>query len=152
MKELIRRKKIVNFKPINSFFSRIALGAMFVYYVANYMDEPFINQLGYFILLALVSVAIDYFAMNTKQAAAIKICDDKFELLNVPIELSEIKEVLYCQTKRFEHTIRFSYNNSTYRDFELSDVDLIDDLRFYHFLVENRIPVKMLDNPDRFYL
>jgi len=152
MKELIRRKKIINFKLLNSFLTRTALGAMFVYYVANYMDEPFLNQLGYFILFALVSVCIDYFAINSKQTAAIKICDEQFELLNVSIKLSDIKEVLYCQSKRFEHTVRFGYVNSTYADFELSDSDLIDDLRFYHFLVENRIPVKMLDNHERLYL
>jgi len=152
MKDLIRRKKIINFKPVRSFLERVVLGSMFVYYVANYMNEPFINQLGYFLLLAFISVAIDYFAINIKQSAMIKISDGSFVLLSVSIEISEIHEVLYCQTKRFEHTVRFSYNNSTYRDFELSDADLIDDLRFYHFLVENRIPVKMLDNPDRFYL
>ncbi|MGF1687464.1 hypothetical protein L4C36_12315 [Photobacterium japonica] len=70
-------------------------------------------------------------------------------LLNVDIDLSSTHEILYFQAKRFEHTIRFRFNNDTYQDFELSDSDLIENLRFYHFLVDNQLPVKMLDDGER---
>ena len=65
--------------------------------------------------------------------------------------MSELEEVLYCQTKRFEHTLRFKFRDATYRDIEISAPDLIDDLRFYHFMVGNGLPVKMTDDTGRFF-
>ena len=99
--------------------------------------------------MAIFSVIMDYIGSYSSKTESISITDNKMTLLNVDIDISNTREILYCQTKRFEHTIRFRFNNDTYQDFELSDSDLIEDLRFYQFLVDNQLPVKMLDNTER---
>jgi len=149
MKQLIRQRKIVNFKLVHTIAMRIAYCAMFAYYIVSLVHEPFKYQIAYISLFVILSVAMDYLSANTKQSAEIQIKDNKFKLMGVVIDLSQVKEILYHQTKRFEHTVRFRYSNATYQDFELSDSDLIEDLRFYQFLVDNMLPVKMLDNGDR---
>ena len=81
----------------------------------------------------------------------IEIVDGEFELLGIKIKISELEEVLYCQTKRFEHILRFRFTNATYQDIEITAPDLIDDLRFYYFMVDNGLPVKMTDDSGRFF-
>ena len=75
--------------------------------------------------------------------------DNSSSLLGTNVNAADINEILYAQTKRFEHTVRFRFKNQTYQDFELASPDLIEDLRFYNFLVENQLPVKMLDSYER---
>ncbi|WP_050548203.1 hypothetical protein [Pseudoalteromonas sp. BSi20652] len=84
-------------------------------------------------------------------AQNIDIANGEFKLLGLNIKVSELEEVLYCQTKRFEHTLRFKFRDATYQDIEISAPDLIDDLRFYHFMVGNGLAVKMTDDRGRFF-
>lgn len=92
-----------------------------------------------------------WYCANTEQAHAIEIVNGELELLGINIKVSELEEVLYCQTKRFEHILRFKFKNATYQDIEITAPDLIDDLRFYYFMVDNRLPVKMTDDSGRFF-
>lgn len=149
MKTLLRHKEILNFKFLYSLGIRLVYGVMIVFYIATLMDDEFKYQVAYIGIFIITSTIFEYLSANKKQSAEIEIVDDSFQLLGVSIKLSTVNEILYSQHKRFEHTIRFRFSNDTYQDFELSASDLIQDLRFYHFLVENKLPVKMLDNDDR---
>ncbi|MGR5150143.1 hypothetical protein ACQKP8_26805 [Photobacterium alginatilyticum] len=149
MKQLIRQREIVSFKLVHTIAVRAMYGSMFAYYLVALANEPFKYQIGYIALFVVISVVMDYLVANRRQSAKIEIDDGRFNLLGSVIELSQINEILYFQTKRFEHTVRFRYRNSTYQDFELSESDLIEELRFYQFLIDNKLPVKMLDSGDR---
>ncbi|PKF60334.1 hypothetical protein CW745_15425 [Psychromonas sp. psych-6C06] len=149
MSQLIRQKKITDFNLIRTASIRLVYGAMIAFYVAYLVEEPFKYQIAYIAIFVAISLLSDYFAANSKASAEVSIKDNQFKLMDVEIDIAMLDEILYSQTKRFEHTIRFRFSNDTYRDFELSSPDLIEDLRFYHFLVENKLPVKMLDNDDR---
>ena len=37
------------------------------------------------------------------------------ELLDTPIKLADVKEVIYCQHQRYEHVVRFRYHNRTFK-------------------------------------
>lgn len=149
MKELLIQKEIISFKLLQAIVRRLIYGAMFTYYVADLLDKPFKAQITYISICVVGSVLMDYLSANNKQPIKIQIIDNHFKLMGADIDLSKVNEILYSQTKRFERTIRFRYSNDTYQDFELSNSDLIEDLRFYQFLVDNQLPVKMLDNEDR---
>ena len=106
-------------------------------------------QLGFIVVCCIISIIVDYWMIEPKNSVEVSIDGEKLLLLGVKIDISEVTEILYSQTKRFEHTVRFSYKNLTYQDFELASSDLIEDLRFYDFLVDHQLPVKMLDNNER---
>jgi len=148
MKTLLRHQEIMSFKFLYSLGIRLVYGVMIVFYIATLMDDEFKFQVAYIVVFIITSTIFEYISSNKKQSAEIEIIDDSFQLMGVRIKLSTVNEILYSQHKRFEHTIRFRFSNDTYQDFELSASDLIQDLRFYHFLVENKLPVKMLDNDD----
>ena len=148
MKTLMKFKEVMSFNLLYCIAIRIIYAAMFAYYVSAIIEESFIIQFMYISFFAIVSVAFDFFSANKKQLAEIDIKDNRIILTGVTIDLSQVSKILYSQKKRFEHTIRFKYLNDTYQDFELSDRNLIEDLRFYLFLVKNELPVKMLDFED----
>ena len=54
--------------------------------------------------------------------------DNSSSLLGTNVNTADINEILYAQTKRFEHTVRLRFKNQTYQDFELASPDLIEDL------------------------
>lgn len=149
MNQLFKQKKVTSFKMLHIFTKRFIYAAMVAFYVSFLIEESFKFQLAYIVLFVVISLLMDYLSENSKPLVEISIDDGVFKLLNVDIDVSTVTQILYSQSKRFEHTIRFQFENNTYRDFELSDSSLIDDLRFYYFLVDNKLPVKMLDNEDR---
>lgn len=116
-----------------------------------FIKQPLLYQFFYLFVFVLISVFSQWYITNKEQSQPIEIVNGEFELLGIKIKLSELEEVLYCQTKRFEHILRFRFTNATYQDIEISAPDLIDDLRFYYFMVDNRLPVKMTDDSGRFF-
>ncbi len=144
-----RKRKKVSFKLLNSFLYRLLFGGMFAYYLTEFAEKPFFMQLGFIVVCCIISIIVDYWMIEPKNSIEVSIDGEKLLLLGVKIDISEVTEILYSQTKRFEHTVRFSYKNLTYQDFELASSDLIEDLRFYDFLVDHQLPVKMLDNNER---
>jgi|GEM_PF-1104498 len=151
MAALPRQKKLPGFKIVYS----LALSALFIVILLFYMEvineKPLLHQFLYLFGLSSLGVVIEWLSTNNKQSQAIDIANGEFKLLGITIKVSELEEVLYCQTKRFEHTLRFKFRDATYRDIEISAPDLIDDLRFYHFMVGNGLPVKMTDDTGRFF-
>ncbi|EJZ9094423.1 hypothetical protein OIX85_004852, partial [Vibrio parahaemolyticus] len=129
---------------------RTGFFGMLAYYLAEIAKEPFSTQLAYIAFFSALSLAIDFLASRkTKESEEVILDNGCLIFLHVNLDVSTISEILYVQTKRFEHTIRFRFKNQTYQDFELASPDLIEDLRFYNFLVENQLPVKMLDSDER---
>ncbi|CCN70077.1 hypothetical protein [Vibrio nigripulchritudo] len=149
MKTLLKQTKRISYKPIYNFFTRILLCGMGAFYLTVLAEASLLTQLFYISVFCASSLILDYFSSKTTQAIEVKFDGKKLSLLGTNIQISDVHEILYSQTKRFEHTVRFRYRNQTYQDFELASSDLIDDLRFYHFLVENQLPVKMLDCSER---
>lgn len=139
----------MSFKLLNSLLYRLLFGGMFAYYLAEFAEKPFVMQLGFIVVCCIISMIVDYWMMKPKSSGEVAIDDGELLLLGVKLNISEVTEILYSQTKRFEHTVRFSFKNHTYQDFELASSDLIEDLRFYDFLVKHQLPVKMLDNSER---
>lgn len=150
MKKLLRQKRIFNINILNQFIMRTSFFGMLAYYLVEISLEPFSTKLAYIAFFAASSLAIDFLASRKTKASEEVILDNgRLIFLNVDIDVSTISEILYVQTKRFEHTVRFRFKNQTYQDFELASPDLIEDLRFYKFLVENQLPIKMLDSDER---
>ncbi|GAB1131749.1 MAG: hypothetical protein WLagBPW_17930 [Shewanella algae] len=149
MKELVRENKRPDFRLLQSFVVRTLVGAMFAYYLAYLANEPFEHQLAYIAVCVLLSLLMDYLTARSKGALEVKLVEGKLVLLGVTIEIAQIEQVLYCQSKRFEHQLRFRFKDRTYQDFELSEPSLIADLQLYYFLLDNQLPVKMLDNAER---
>lgn len=150
MKKLLRQKRIFNINILSQFIMRTAFFGMLAYYLVEISLEPFSTQLAYIAFFAASSLAIDFLASRKTKASEEVILDNgRLIFLNVDIDVSTISEILYVQTKRFEHTVRFRFKNQTYQDFELASPDLIEDLRFYKFLVDNQLPIKMLDSDER---
>lgn len=150
MKTLLRQKRVLNINILNQFIMRTGFFGMLAYYLAEIAKEPFSTQLAYIAFFSALSLAIDFLASRkTKESEEIILDNGCLIFLHVNLDVSTISEILYVQTKRFEHTIRFRFKNQTYQDFELASPDLIEDLRFYNFLVENQLPVKMLDSDER---
>ncbi|WP_282176255.1 hypothetical protein [Vibrio nereis] len=150
MKKLLRQKRIFNINILNQFIMKTVFFGMLAYYLVEISLEPFSTQLIYIASFSALSLAIDFIASRKTKASEEVILDNgRLIFLNVDIDISTISEILYVQTKRFEHTVRFRFKNQTYQDFELASPDLIEDLRFYKFLVENQLPIKMLDSDER---
>ncbi|WP_417534992.1 hypothetical protein [Marinobacterium stanieri] len=150
MKKLLRQKKILNINIVYQFATRTAFFGILAYYLAVISIKPFSTQLAYIALFSASSLVFDYLASkSSKEYEEVILDDNNLRFLDVDIDISTISEILYSQTKRFEHIVRFRFKNQTYQDFELSSEDLIEDLRFYNFLVENQLPVKMLDSDER---
>ncbi|BCV59390.1 hypothetical protein AYI74_13290 [Shewanella algae] len=149
MKELVRENKRPDFRLLQSFVVRTLVGAMFAYYLVYLANEPFEHQLAYIAVCVLLSLLMDYLTARSKGALEVKLVEGKLALLGVTIEIAQIEQVLYCQSKRFEHQLRFRFKDRTYQDFELSEPSLIADLQLYYFLLDNQLPVKMLDNAER---
>ena len=149
MKELVRENKRPDFRLLQSFVVRTLVGAMFAYYLVYLANEPFEHQLAYIAVCVLLSLLMDYLTARNKGALEVKLVEGKLALLGVTIEIAQIEQVLYCQSKRFEHQLRFRFKDRTYQDFELSEPSLIADLQLYYFLLDNQLPVKMLDNAER---
>ena len=101
---------------------------MFAYYLAEFAEKPFVMQLGFIVVCCIISMIVDYWMMKPKSSGEVAIDDGELLLLGVKLNISEVTEILYSQTKRFEHTVRFSFKNHTYQDFELASSDLIEDL------------------------
>jgi len=125
------------------------MAAVVLFYFEELLELTVWHQLAYLSFAVAFSLLIDWLVANAKDSNAIEVKDGELELLGVTIVLAELSEVLYCQSKRFEHRLRFRFTNETYRDFEISSADLIDDLRFYHFLVDCGLSVKMLEDDQR---
>ncbi len=149
MKELVWENKRPDFRLLQSFVVRTLVGAMFAYYLVYLANEPFEHQLAYIAVCVLLSLLMDYLTARSKGALEVKLVEGKLALLGVTIEIAQIEQVLYCQSKRFEHQLRFRFKDRTYQDFELSEPSLIADLQLYYFLLDNQLPVKMLDNAKR---
>ncbi len=149
MKTLLKQSKLVSFKLMYSFVTKVLICGMFAYYLVEISKAPFLTQLGYIAFFCAVSLAAEYLTSKPKQSLEVVLDGNSLSLLGTSINTADINEILYAQTKRFEHTVRFRFKNQTYQDFELASPDLIEDLRFYHFLVENQLPVKMLDSHER---
>ncbi|KOO04241.1 hypothetical protein [Vibrio nereis] len=150
MKKLLRQKRIFNINILNQFIMKTVFFGMLAYYLVEISLEPFSTQLIYIASFSALSLAIDFIASRKTKASEEVILDNgRLIFLSVDIDISTISEILYVQTKRFEHTVRFRFKNQTYQDFELASPDLIEDLRFYKFLVENQLPIKMLDSDER---
>lgn len=149
MKVLARRKKVVSFKVFYALAERFFYGLIIAFYLAFLTDQSLIIQVVYVMVFSVFTVMMDWLTSKSKQLNEVVIENNRLKLLDVDIDLLNVKEILYFQTKRFEHNVRFRYLNATYQDFELSGPDLIEDLRLYQFLVENNLPVKMLDSDER---
>ncbi|WP_024609694.1 hypothetical protein [Pseudoalteromonas sp. TB64] len=151
MTTLKRYKKLPTFKLFYNLAWTTLVVVIFLFWMEFLTKEPIYKQ---FLILfggGLLSVIGNWFSANKKQSKAIEIIDGQFEILGIKIKISDLQEVLYCQTKRFEHSLRFKFTNATYQDIEISAPDLIDDLRFYYFMVDNGLPVKMTDDRERFF-
>lgn len=151
MKTLKRYKKLPTFKLFYNLVWTTFCIVIFLFWVEIFSKEPIFTQFIILFGFASLSAIGDWFSANKKQSKAIEIIDGQFEILGIKIKISDLQEVLYCQTKRFEHSLRFRYMNATYQDIEISAPDLIDDLRFYYFMVDNGLPVKMTDDRERFF-
>ncbi|HHP0466279.1 TPA: hypothetical protein ACRZZI_003918 [Vibrio harveyi] len=149
MKTLLRQKKLSNIKLLHSFINRVFFFSILAYYLVIISEEPLLTQLSFIAFGCGFSLLIDYSVSKPRQSVEVSFDGTKLRFLNMCIMTSDVKEILYGQTKRFEHTVRFRYKNQTYQDFELASKDLIEDLRFYYFLVDNQLPVKMLDCNER---
>ena len=149
MKVLLQQSKLASVKLFHSFVTRTLFCGMFAYYLVEISKAAFLTQLGYIALFCALSLVSEYFMSKPKKSVAVAIDGDVLIVLGARISIAEINEILYVQTKRFEHTVRFRFKNHRYQDFELASPDLIEDLRFYNFLVENQLPVKMLDDSER---
>ncbi len=149
MKSLLKQNKLLNFKLMYIFVTRVLFCGMFAYYLVEVSKAPFLTQLGYIAFFCAASMATEYLLSKPKQSLEVVLNANTLQFLGTSINTSDINEILYAQTKRFEHTVRFRFKNQTYQDFELASPDLIEDLRFYNFLVKNQLPVKMLDSCER---
>jgi len=125
--------------------------ALLLFYLAELIDNSFWHQALFIFSAVAVSLLIDWLAANANSTSVIELEDGKLALLGTTITIADLKEILYCQTKRFEHRLRFCFANATYRDFEISSADLIDDLRLYHYLVSCGLPIKMLQDDHRLF-
>ena len=149
MKTLQRQQPRITFNLLHSFISRTLVGAMLAYYLAYVADKPLWQQLSYIVLFVLASLLMDYLAAGRKVRQDVQLDADQLTFLGVSIDTRTITEILYSQHKRFEHRLRFCFDNNSYQDFELASADLTEDLRLYHFLLENQLPVIMLDDCER---
>ncbi|MBD1557651.1 hypothetical protein HC752_11980 [Vibrio sp. S9_S30] len=149
MKTLLKQNKLVSFKFMYSFVTRVLFCGMLAYYLVEVSKAPFLTQLGYIVFFCAVSLVAEYLVSKPKRLLEVLLDGNDLSFLGTSINTYDINEILYSQTKRFEHTVRFRFKNQTYQDFELASPDLIEDLRFYNFLVENQLPVKMLDSSER---
>jgi len=107
MAALPRQKKLPGFKIVYS----LDLSALFIVILLFYMEvineKPLLHQFLYLFGLSSLGVVIEWLSTNNKQSQVIDIANGEFKLLGINIKVSELEEVLYCQTKRFEHTLRF---------------------------------------------
>ncbi|CAM3056802.1 MULTISPECIES: hypothetical protein [Pseudoalteromonas] len=151
MKKLTRYKKTPSAKLLWTLGFNTFIAVIVLFWVEVFIEQPLLHQFLYLFAFVLLRFFSQWYCANTEQAHAIEIVNGEFELLGINIKVSELEEVLYCQTKRFEHILRFKFKNATYQDIEITAPDLIDDLRFYYFMVDNGLPVKMTDDSGRFF-
>lgn len=149
MKTLTMKPSFFTLKTFEKLALTLPLLIAFVVFLEIWHTTTIGQKAMYIFITMLYSVFIDWVSTNTKSHNTIRFEDNKLTLLNIEIIRSEVNEVLYCQHKRFEHQLRFRFHNKTYRDFELSDKNVIDDLALYEFLVENKFPIKMLSDNER---
>ena len=151
MNKLTRYKQAPSAKLIWTLGLNTFIAVIILFWVEIFIKQSLLHQFLYLFAFVLMRVFSQWYITNKEQSQAIEIIDGEFELLNIKIKISELEEILYCQTKRFEHILRFRFTNATYQDIEITAPDLIDDLRFYYFMVDNSLPVKMTDDKGRFF-
>ncbi|MEG3759489.1 hypothetical protein V5096_16205 [Pseudoalteromonas carrageenovora] len=151
MNKLTRYKKAPSAKLLWTLGFNTFIAVIILFWVEVFIEQPLLHQFLYLFAFVLLRVFSQWYCINKEQSQAIEIVNGEFELLGINIKVSELEEVLYCQTKRFEHILRFKFKNATYQDIEITAPDLIDDLRFYYFMVDNALPVKMTDDKGRFF-
>ncbi|MGU3846514.1 hypothetical protein ACVZHT_33745, partial [Vibrio diabolicus] len=60
MKTLLKQSKLVSFKLMYSFVTRVLICGMFAYYLVEISKVPFFTQLGYIAFFCAVSLAAEY--------------------------------------------------------------------------------------------
>ena len=131
-------------KPIGTIIKHALYGSIFVFALTVFFELPLKHQISNVILYFIFSVTFNYFPYKHNESAA-EIIEDKLLFLDLSIDLSIIESAFYWKEKQSEHVLKLNYDNETYQEFWLTDADLIDDLRFYHFLVDNQLPVRLID-------
>ena len=151
MKKLTKYKKAPSAKLLWTLGCNTFIAVIILFLVEVFIEQPLLHQFLYLFAFVLLRVFLQWHYMKKEQCHAVEIVDGELEVLGITIKVHELEEVLYCQTKRFEHILRFKFKNATYQDIEITAPDLIDDLRFYYFMVDNGLPVKMTDDSGRFF-
>ena len=131
-------------KPIGTIIKHALFGAIFVFALTVFFELPLKHQISNVVLYFIFSVVFNYFPNKHNESVA-KITNNQLLFLDFSIDLSIIENAFYWQESDSEHVLKLKYNNETYQEFWLTDSDLIDDLRFYQFLVDNHLPIKILE-------
>jgi len=130
-------------KPISIIIKHALYGCIFVFALTLFLELPLTHQISNVLFYFIYSIVSDYFPHKHKEFAA-EIVENKLLFLDLSIDLSLIENACYWQEKQSEHVFKVNYINETNQEFWLTDADLIDDLRFYHFLVDNQLSVRLI--------
>jgi len=130
-------------KPIGTIIKHALYGSIFVFALTLFFELPLKHQISNVLLYFAFSIIFNYFPNKHNEPAA-EIIEGKLLFLDFSIDLSCIESAFYWEEKQLEHVLKINYTNETYQEFWLTDADLIDDLRFYHFLVENQLSVRLI--------
>jgi|GEM_PF-5674700 len=132
---------------LSQFFRRLFIFGALAYYAGYLFHQPFTDQLIYIAIITAVDLAGHYITSRPPTTSHVaEINDEQLTFGNTSFKLHEIKEIRYCQSGRFEHGMRVRLHNDHYQDFEFSDLDILEEFRFYQFLVDNKLPVVMVDD------
>ena len=114
MNKLTRYKQAPSAKLIWTLGLNTFIAVIILFWVEVFIKQPLLHQFLYLFAFVLIRVFSQWYITKKEQSQAIEIVDGEFELLGINIKISELEEVLYCQTKRFEHILRFRFTNATY--------------------------------------
>ncbi|WP_278403777.1 hypothetical protein [Pseudoalteromonas ruthenica] len=150
MSQLTRKKQFATRAVITR---ALYTGALFIYvlfFINFMMEQSFWAQAISVLIFSFMLSAQYQWSIEPIRSSAIFVEHGVLNLLDTPIKLADVKEVIYCQHQRYEHIVRFRYHNKTFQDFELSSSDLIADLQLYHFLVAQGLVVRMTEDSSQF--
>ena len=131
-------------KPIGTIIKHALFGSIFVFALTVFFELSLKHQISNVVFYFIFSVVFNCFTNKHNESVA-KITNKQLLFLDFSIDLSIIENAFYWQESDYEHVLKLNYNNETYQEFWLTNSDLIDDLRFYQFLVDNHLPINILE-------
>ncbi len=128
---------------------RTFLGAALAYYLADMVGKPMLQQLLFFVVLAVLTVALEQWPRGRFKPYAAKVQQGSISLLGQEFELAKTEYIQYELSHRYSHRVSIKMAGYLPAVLQVTQADYLENNRLLHFLRQHYPALQVVDElPD----